>query len=664
MGFLTKKKTITDMNFIELFTPDAAYRQAKFETFFTTNSMREYNDTMFQWKKDYRGRYNRRYLERAGLEPTSNATRLTIDNDLLLEYIKSQYPTTNEIISHKFVIPSLSYVSRFYLQENGYIWSNYTDTLVVGSSAYKLIDIDYADPEDDTQIIIYFENKIDPEDTYEIEFINEYHAITCLNTRYETNISTTEWYVYVEPKATVPVDLYTIDNLTMTAIIPLKENNELHEDNIWVKRMLNKLGVGGRDLSVQLEEETGIDNAYIFTGLKFNDDDQSMAKALYQSFEYLSEITIKEPEPDEDGITPLVDDHVNFTMSEMELGYDFDISIETKSGVATHTYDRLNTEGQVEKVTELLKVGSYTSSLNEDESSTSFVSEEEAEIFETIVNPWIDGQKLKGDSYLKIRYQISPNTFKEMTITNYVNTFTISGFNFTAYLDSDEENGRLIIPLDVLNKLRFRDFIAVHDRSFTLLAYSHQVVKIYWYQQDWFSWVIKIGLFYWTGGASLTWDFFIDMAISYAISWGIAEILSMFDNEILMVLASVVLTAAGAMMTSGFDIADLTVENYLPIATKAIQTASNIYQETVMAEIAKLREKTEEQEKEDELLEEEMAAHNFTVTKAMMDAHYSHADINSPEAWIAQQLGFGLYNYDQYYAVSDQIDLRKQVMSG
>lgn len=666
MGFLTKKKTIVDMQFMELLTPDAAFRQAKFETYFTTNSMRQYNDTMFKWKKDYRGRYKEKYLERAGLEPSSKATRLTVDRVLLLDYIMQLDPTANSITSSSFLIPSLTYIARDHLQGSEYNWSNYTDILTIGSTEYKLEDIDYADPEDDTQIVIYLKNIQDSEDVMEIFFTNEFHAETCLNVRYETSESNTEWYVYIEKKETVPSSVYIVDDMTMTAIIPIKENNQMHEDSLWTKRMLNRLGLGGRSFSDQIEQEENMDNAYIFTGLKFNSESKYMAKALYQTFEYISEIDTIQPEPLEDGTIPKVSSKINFGMSKMNLGYDFDISIETKRGVATRTYSELDQNAKVVYKTELLKPGEYSSALNQLEEKGSVDEEQAADLFTIIesVKENIFTKDTGNNSILKIRYQVSPNTFKEMTISNYINTFTISGYGFTAYLDSSPEDGRLILPLDVMNKLKFKEWIEVHERSFTMLAYSHQVIKIYWYQQSWFSWVIKIGLAFVTGGLSLTWDLLIDLIISYAISMVIDLVLRMIDSEILMVLASVALTALGSMYTSGFDISDFTIENYLPVATKAVQTASNIYQEQLMADIAKLQEKTKEEERQDELMKEEMNSHSFNVTKAMMDAHYSYDSINSPQAWIAQQLGFGLYNYDQYYSVSEQIDLRVQVTSG
>lgn len=92
-----------------------------------------------------------------------------------------------------------------------------------------------------------------------------------------------------------------------------------------------------------------------------------------------------------------------------------------------------------------------------------------------------------------LRVQVNSTEYITLQISNFTQTYTISGNKITAYLDSTGGYTRMIIPLDLLNKLKYKDFVYIYERSLCLLAaFSLEVVEVKWYETAALGTLIKI----------------------------------------------------------------------------------------------------------------------------------------------------------------------------
>ena len=440
MSAFDKKKTVTDLQFVDLLEKDYAVRQAKFSAFYKSEGdMGIFNTSYFWWKKSFRGFYSEKYIIRSGFLPNTNVNKVTFDDDLLLEYLQTVNSDIISINSQNIGIASASDVARKYLQDNSYDFSNHDEILINGGNTYNAFNAYFSFADGASIVILTFSEGHEtgapdhPVPDYTFNISNNYYNVQTFNASIEYGSDPApEWFVYIEDTSTIPSDIYTLEAFIMTAIIPIKENNVFSKESLYMKRFLNKMGLGGKDLVDSLTEtEDGepspVDNAYIMEGLPFNSTNQSVIMALFNSFKYVSEAS---------------GSVVNLNMSQLNMSYRFNVDITTIPG-------ELN-EGVDHKNRPIYAVSAITGS--------------------------------GGAAELVIKYQEIPGEYQEMTVTNYSQNFMISGHSFIAHLDSDPEEGRLIIPLDVLNDLRFRDYVSVHEHAFTLIAYAIETTTIKWYQ--------------------------------------------------------------------------------------------------------------------------------------------------------------------------------------
>lgn len=630
------------MEFVPLLEPDVALRQAKLGIWFSTGNMYDFNMAYWMWKRDYRGRYSERYLERSGFDPTTPGDSAEIDAEELLAYIQTKDSAANSIKFFSVALPDADILGRVWLQNHGYDWRNHDNLLVYNNVVYNTYSARMRNNSD--YVTLTFQRIIEGQDTltWTLDIPNEYQGVTCLNVKYGLTGEIPEFYkAYIENIASLPwEDFGVIQDIVMSAIVPIKEDEVFTRETLELKRILNKFGLGGGELIDSLTEDedgnpSAVDNAYIMEGLPFdvwkdeNASDEvknSIAMALYQSFEYLS--------------TGL---NNTFAMSTLSMAYNYEMEIEHYAGVY---------EG--------MEQGTYLAMVEGEEiGDDPYYVEEGGTIAEQIGS--IGGAE---SAVYHIYYQISSVGYRRMVITNYAQTFRISGVDFTAYVNSSREEGRLLIPLEVLNDLKFRDFVAVHERSFSLLVYSTETYTIKWYQQSIFRFIITIIVTWFSlGTATAIIDVIVQAAINMAVAYAIGLVVGMIDNEFLALVVTIALVLLANDFGS-FDLDVLTVENYLPLANKIINQSSTIYGDYVEGQMVKLQEEAERNKEQQEAWDAEMAGSGMTVTRAMMDAHYSYIDSHGPSAWVNQMLGDSLFNFDQYFSVTNEIEIRKQVTAG
>ncbi len=404
----------------------------------------------------------------------------------------------------------------------------------------------------------------------------------------------------------------------------------------------------GREVTLEVAQEIYDEN---------RKDSSALAKALYKSFEYITAGS----------------GNVSFDIAELKMNYSYD----SFTTIVPEMADRTS----IGKINKNIKIGEYASYIVTHDEYDEMMLEEcknGGDCSRYINDGYGDTSwdsninlppRLTGysDAVLTIYYREEEHKYIKMTITNYLQKFEISGHDFNIFLDDNSEVGRFILPLEVINDLRFKEFVIVHENSFCMLAYAIETVTIKWYQR--LLGVLISLVLCMTGAGCTVAGFIVNMIYGMIIGMVINMIADMIDSEILSMVFRFVVSIVQLLMGSGVDLANITVENFLKLGVQVANAASSAYQTevTMRLEAEKIKQKEEdeemsEQDKVDRLLN---PLHENPITpKMMMDAHYSFTEANSPDAYYAQMLGGGLFNFDQYYAVTDSLDLRVQVKSG
>ena len=618
MSSINKEVTVTDLQIVNLLEKDYAVRQAKFSAWYRSGGdMGVFLNGYFMWKKSFRGFYSERYLRRSGFLPTTNVNRVVFDDDKLLAYLQSVNPDIISVNSKSVGLAGAEQVSREYMQNNGYNFNNNTETLIYGPNTYTSYEAIYHWQDGAIKIDMIYSHGYETENPgntvpdMTIVITNPYDQIQTLNASVEYgSMPAPDWFVYIEDVSTVPSDIYTLQEFIMTAIIPIKEDNVFTKETLYMKRFLNKMGLGGDDLVESLTEtEDGdpspIDNAYLMEGLPFDSDNQAVIQTLFHTFEYLSQSGMQ----------------VNLSMAELNMSYGFGVQISTIPGDMNEGVDHKNRQ--------LYAVSTIT--------GTGF------------------------NSQLTIKYQSVPGEYNLMVVSEYYQRFTISGHIYDAFFDSPPEEGRLIIPLEVLNDLSFRDYVPVHEHSFSLVAYAIETTVIKWYERV-IGFVIGIILGVIFGPAGLTiWQLVVNAVVNAVIALGISLVLAAIDNPWITAIVGIIMVLYGQL--GSLDLSALTFDNFLPVANSVIDGASGIYADMVKEELEALAKEAEEQAKEDKENMDKLKP-GIDVGKIMMDAMYSFEDATNASLWLENQLGTELFNFDQYYNVTKEVEVRKQVVSG
>lgn len=364
-----------------------------------------------------------------------------------------------------------------------------------------------------------------------------------------------EWYYYTEDLATIPSTLYTLASIDITAIIPLKEDNVIFNENRKMERMLEKLNITRSSLLPTLNNSS-IDSAYLMTGVYPNTQDQAGIKAVFNMFDLITNGS----------------GDISIAMSKLNMVYAFTIN---KSVVNA----------------KVLPVNTYSNS--------------------TVNN------------VKTLIYQATETQYKKIVISNYSQTYTISGRTIIATFNDAKDISRMVLPLSVLNGLVYKDFVSVYEDSLSLLAYSVEVVEISWEESAAFSIILKIAAVViavvsigqaiqvsyalWTAGAYVSLAIYVasTVAIGIALSYGVTVAMDFLVNTLGLDPAIAALVAIAATY-SGTKFANISFgkEQWLLLANKLIDETNDI----VIDQIAEINADNEEyikemQEKNEHIME-------------------------------------------------------------
>ncbi len=325
-------------------------------------------------------------------------------------------------------------------------------------------------------------------------------------------------------------------------------------------------------------------------------------------------------------------------------GFMYDISIETKNGVVRAD------EGVTDK----------RSQSNFHYSGRTYVKTNEDGDRE-YENTW----DYEGYNKLMIRVQKNETQYQEMIITGLTTFQDIEEKTFWGMLQSPPYENRLVMPHFILQELRFTEYATVYDHSFLVYAFMKKEIE-----PDWGKIILGLGVMVVVcvgslGSACSAGILLFNIIVSFVIQGILASLLKMIDSDILKVLAVIAFSVLQGIMTGGIDMSAFTAENYLILATELAKTGVETYIKIQSAEAEledkKIEKNIEAQEGNDEKIDEASVS---LVLKADMSSHYSFKDSNSPDAYYAAMLGDGLFNYEQFYNVDGEIEIRKQVTSG
>lgn len=778
MSGTTKKKTFTAMQFVDMLETDYSIRTAKKQLVWTTNSLAEFNFGYWQWKHDYRSRYSEKALLRYGFNPSSDGLSIEFNDDAIFEYMKENIePNILEVLTRTVSIATIEYQARYYLQRDGYDWTNSTNTLIHEGITYTLSYTSYKEndnpflPDDTSIVVATFVDSSDNE--LVLEFENAFGNNIVFTVTYSI-IGSTDFYIYMAENTEELQYMYDTNFILMTPIITLKQDGKIVPEETDLRRMMNKLNISFSDFKESLEEtdqdgEPLIDNAYIMNGLplrnpyvykpglysaldaerfpaalliKMNKSKNSeeyieyanwlisestldfgevnssfyniynsftgaitqeqiddgyllipsvadswynehvreqayLARGLFRTFARYSDLYDDECTDkmttrylgncvkdtlvlDEEG-QPALDELGNvinekqisntFTIEKLDMSYTYDVQVETFEGTVRPEISDRKSQGDIIYSGKLLSVKD-----DDGKRTTTYTSD-----FDPPADPE-EEQKVYVEDVLTIKVQINETQYQVMTITNYSQRFTISGRIFNNTLSSPVEEHRIALPYEILDEPRFTEYVTLYEHSFVMLAYAIKVVKIKWYER--FAGIIigaLVCIFSGGAGCSLV-SFVVSTIVGIAVSYVISIILEMVDSEILQLILGMAVSLA-MMYLGGTDLSTLTAENYLKIAT---EISGKIYM-NYQAEQAKIDAEIERIKQAEENIDEKIGMideANTLMPKAYMGAHFSSMDMYSPDAFYYQAYGETLFNFDHFYNVDAQIELRKQVTSG
>jgi len=264
-------------------------------------------------------------------------------------------------------------------------------------------------------------------------------------------------------------------------------------------------------------------------------------------------------------------------------------------------------------------------------------------------------------SQLYIYHQIDDEHYVVMRIYDYVQHIKISGHGFRAYLDSLPEEGRIILPLDVVRDLRFNAYYTTHEFSLSIICYAEKTVEVSWWAKLLNILMIVLAIVFAPAGAML--QVIINLVIGLAVNF----ILSQIDNPILRFLVGMILGGLSNFVASGFNFSALTIENFLPSAQDLIGLASEIYQQSLKEKAEEARkEKMQEQwnERDRKYFSELNSMPKIMPVLRVENQLGDTYDMLGPEMFYRRMYGEPLWSYGTLYDIDTAINQRITVKSG
>lgn len=344
-GIYTHDEVFSDIQIINLLTPDKADSSARKAAIRTSGGDAKIYHTSYRtFQRQYKRRYSKKFLENLGYAPSSTASTRVIDNNLLKTHLQNEltyssidilnasdiylnldkrakygrqfvtnydHMTATTTISGKIydystaieVSPTeiqLRFVRNFNSSiidnlTNNYSYDSINNTVVINSELYSVGTISSViNNSDEYETICTHQGGTIPDETiltsverYNQNYINELFDNECTYVEYKVTSgeidTATRYYI----KAADTLNIYTSSNVDVTAIVPMKENNVIANEDNKLKRMLKKLNLS-YDQLIESLENPDMDSAYLMTGLNATIDNPAHNKVLFNMFDILA----------------------------------------------------------------------------------------------------------------------------------------------------------------------------------------------------------------------------------------------------------------------------------------------------------------------------------------------------------------------------------------
>lgn len=384
-------------------------------------------------------------------------------------------------------------------------------------------------------------------------------------------------------------------------LIPLKKNFTMINDSTNRQVLMNRFGFQQGDFDESIESSQ-VHTAYLAFSLKLLDTNEYAVKGLYHTFR--------------DVVSPRVPGEYNFDVSFDEIAFRFRANVEVEYR-----------EGWISQV------GEYSS-----ETSSYYTYHEDD----------VGGYVTQEHRKVEYRKQETDSTYVAVIVTDAESSYQVQGGARVVTDDLFSDDCRVPLFFYVLDKLPFIDYLGILERSFTLIAYVQQTIKLKWYQSGFFKFIMSaVGLVLaiYTGNPYL---------VAFSMGMSIAVQAGLISGEVAAVM-SIVMAAYG--MYSGPAEGATMLQSSMFYAANIITIVSSVnnwYYGNVLENMARrLNASNKALEEEQEAYKEDMedkgnALYTFTDAKTV-DGFYDIA-LGSPLYDTDYLLYDRQYDYDRYYS--------------
>lgn len=534
-GIYTHDETFTDIQIHNLLTPDQADKAARRSAIRNSGGdSKVYHTAYRSFQRQYKRRYSKKFLESVGYDPSSTATTRVIDESLLTSYLQTalNYNTIN-IVNAMDKYMGLDERSKYGRQfVTGY--DHITGSVTVLGLVYAYSSVEEISPTGvrftfvrnfsssiiDNLTSNYSYNVNDNTITVsgEVYDVGVISSLINLNDEYET-VCTHQGGTLPDIVVTTDVERYQenfSDNLFDDEVTYVEYRVTSGEIDTATRYFIASADTLSIYITASLDMTAIIpmkeDNVIVNDSKKLN----KILKKLNLSHEQLIE-SLQNPDMDSAYLITGLDTSINDNPHNKVMFKTFD-SLSAGSGNITISISRLSMTYSFTMAKNTYSgvvgsVGTYSRS----------------------------GRNSGG---ITLRFQGSSTQYQEIVITNYVHRYVISGRSNS--VDFEDEDTRIIIPLDIMNSLNYKDWVQVYERSLSMIGYAVETVEVKWYETAAFGFLLQIVAIVWTvltlgadGGSVLA--FVQALAINFVVYQAVLYLAQAIGGDLGAIIASAIM---------------------------------------------------------------------------------------------------------------------------
>ncbi len=680
-------KTFSSVQIMNLLDPGRATKDARKRSLIQSKfDIPVYSVLFNRFRRQYQSTYTEEFMRKLGYHPKSTLQSASLDENKFLDYIRVTYDSSALSLISSIIEAGpvdITMYSKFQLQmdsPSGYTWNTEEDRLTKTSNSakYEVVNV-VPQLVGSSEAVVTFENVVNNIDTFEYNVYYDIAETKMIVSKYSTHSE--GWMYYIDRLSNIE-HVYEVSNIDFTALVPIKQNGKFVKDKDRnYKKALKLFNMNSNDFKDSLADEKLI-NAYMMSGIDPHTQTPLVVKTLFQTFDMISEL-VDYQDITGVGWNPTIKNE-NFIINadELSMQYFFNIEKTVKDGVITKTPGTPIGMGKYSNTyAEYLKDhedgGSYTSGIIILRKQISDTAYKEIKVFD-----------------LEQHYDIATDKSDRTVIRKIgsIGQTPVNGGGVDDDVENEKTDGdglRMIVPLKLMNRLKYKDWCILYEDTFCILAYSTEKVELKWYQTGLFKFVLTVvmivitmvRLYYGDIGAIKDFATFIEvvstfvqqMAINYGIAYVAGELASHIGGTEGAIIGALFAMVATVLSPGGVDFGK---DLWLPLANQAFDTinqglefAMNDIIATGESALRSLAEQNQELNKKLKDLDDNrinLAGVLTSMQQGMVDAgsvnpiFYTIEEyvdsVSNPENFYAG--GRGLYNID------GQISSKQSVISG